>query len=68
MTDFERKLHEWRDAEDAASAAEAALQALGQGAQDPRVAELHRRARELRAKADAMLAQALQMSNKPQDR
>lgn len=68
MTDFDRRLHNWRDAEDAASAAEAELQALGQGAQDPRVAELHQRVRDLRAKADALLAQALEVLNKSQDR
>ncbi len=57
--DIDDRLKAWRDADLEASRAEADLQALGQGAQDPRVAELHRRAQALRQQADGMLADLL---------
>lgn len=52
---IEDRLHAWRDSENAASELEAQLREYGQGASDPRAAELHLKARELRQRADTML-------------
>jgi len=54
--EFERRMHEWRDSESTATQAETALRAAGQGANDPRLAQLHLDARTLRGKADGLLA------------
>lgn len=55
-SDIEEKLNAWRDSENAASEVEAELRNIGQGASDPRAAELYARARELRQHADQMLS------------
>lgn len=52
---IEDKLHAWRDSENAAADLEAQVRGWGQGASDPRAADLHIKARELRRHADSML-------------
>jgi hypothetical protein len=59
-SDIEEKLNAWRDSENAASEVEAELRNIGQGASDPRAAELYARARDLRQRADQMLADIVQ--------
>ncbi len=54
--DIDDRLNAWRACDLEASRAEAELERIGQGAQDPRLAELHERARLLRQRADAMLS------------
>ncbi|HEY1229290.1 MAG TPA: hypothetical protein VGF26_18430 [Ramlibacter sp.] len=54
--EFEQRMHDWRDAENAAAQAEERVRSVGQAAADPRMAQLLQQARELRAKADGELA------------
>lgn len=54
--DFEQRMHAWRDAENAACAAEDKLRQVGQAASDPAMMQLVLQARDLRASADAMLS------------
>lgn len=61
----EEELNEWRLAEQAAVDAETTIARMGQGAPDPRVAELMARARQLRDTADALLAHILQTGARP---
>ncbi|WP_427912077.1 hypothetical protein ACPWT1_15675 [Ramlibacter sp. MMS24-I3-19] len=53
--EFERRMHEWRDSENAAAQAEELVRSVGQAAADPRMGQLLLQARDLRAKADAQL-------------
>lgn len=59
-TEIDSKLEAWRDTDSAASKLEAELHKLGQGAQDPRTAELVQQARSLRRDADSLLADIVQ--------
>jgi hypothetical protein len=54
--DFEQRMHEWRDSENAAALAEDRLRRAGHAASDPRMAQLGLEARDLRARADGLLA------------
>jgi len=54
--EFERRLREWKEAERAAIQAEEAVKRIGQGASDPRISEVYANARELRRKADTLIA------------
>ena len=54
--EFEQRMHEWRDLENAAAKAEELVRSMGQGAADPRMAQLLKEARDLRTKADRELA------------
>ena len=54
--EFEQRMHDWRDAENAAAQAEEQVRSFGQAAADPRMAQLLQQARELRTKADGELA------------
>jgi hypothetical protein len=54
--DFEQRMHEWRDSENAAALAEDRLRRAGEDTNDPRMAQLGSEARELRARADGLLA------------
>jgi hypothetical protein len=54
-TAIEDQLHAWRDSENAAAELEAQVRQYGQAASDPRLAELHMKARELRKRSDEML-------------
>jgi hypothetical protein len=54
--EFEQRMHEWRDSENAAAQAEEQVRSVGQAAADPRMAQLLQEARDLRAKADGELA------------
>ena len=56
VASVEERLVQWRDAEQAANDAENELHNLGQAAADPRVAELARKAQELRQEADRQFA------------
>lgn len=58
--DIDDRLKAWRDADREAARVEAELRDLGQGAQDPRVAGLHRQAQALRQQADGMLAELVE--------
>lgn len=54
--EFEQRMHEWRDAENAAAQAEERVRSVGQAASDPRMMQVLQEARDLRAKADGQLA------------
>lgn len=54
--EFERRMHEWRDAENAAAQAEERVRSVGQAASDPRMVQWLQQARDLRTKADGQLA------------
>jgi hypothetical protein len=54
--DFEQRMHDWRDAENAAVQAEDNVRQVGQAGSDPRMAQLVLDARKLRATADGLLA------------
>jgi len=53
--EFEQRMHEWRDAENAAAQAEERVRSAGQAAADPRMALLLQEARDRRVKADGLL-------------
>lgn len=55
----EHRLKRWREAEDAAIEAERAVDALGNGAQDPHTADLCRRAHALRQEANRQFSDLL---------
>jgi hypothetical protein len=61
--EFEQRMHEWRDAENAAALAEEQVRQVGQAGSDPRMARLVLEARELRATADGILAAMLASLN-----
>ncbi|MGZ5776658.1 hypothetical protein [Ramlibacter sp.] len=63
--EFERRMQEWRDADQAARQAKEELQSLGQAANDPRLAAMYRDAAALQRAADALLS-ALIANLKPQ--
>lgn len=54
--EFEQRMREWRDLENAAAQAEEHVRGVGQAASDPRMAQVLQQARELRIKADGHLA------------
>ncbi|MGZ5271401.1 MAG: hypothetical protein ACXWC6_12355 [Ramlibacter sp.] len=54
--EFERRMQEWRDADQAARQAKEELQSLGQAANDPRLAAMYRDAAALQGAADALLS------------
>lgn len=61
--EFEQRMQEWRDAENAAAQSEERVRSVGQAASDPRMGHLLQAARDLRAKADGQLASILASLN-----